>query len=305
MPDQGWIRPQDQAWWDRQMVQEQIRGYRQINYENGCFGVWDGWLSIGQGLHWLYYTESTDQGHNEAVCHNCSAHSFGMSCGPRDRPACRLFAMWIRMKRDVSMKDFSILQFWTGSAGLFVETMDRLIFKPLYDIYFLCCRSWSQIIEYFLFLKKKSVNATVFPCISPTPLPHFVLSVPLIKLLNIFPTTEGYNTSACSRPFITSTYLLSLITNPLRKLRTPNTLTLIRTNLLLTPQFRSIAWCMMIRSSGTTIRRLDIAHPLCFSREKVTEEAGCVAFLLVFCWAVVWVWHFDDFWLFWWSVRWR
>lgn len=44
------------------MVQEPIRGHCQIDREIGCWpGLWDGRLCMGQGHHWLYYTESTDQ----------------------------------------------------------------------------------------------------------------------------------------------------------------------------------------------------------------------------------------------------
>lgn len=143
-----------------------------------------------------------------------------------------------------------------------------------------------------------SINATNFPSsthTSPTS-PLFRIIRPINQIIKHLShnTRLHHIILACllhpsshPHPLRNSTYLLSLITNALRKLRTPNTLTLIRTNLFLTPQFRSMAWCMMIRSSRSTIRCLDIAHTLCLSREEVTEEAGCVAFLLVFGWAAV------------------
>jgi hypothetical protein len=66
-------------------------------------------------------------------------------------------------------------------------------------------------------------------------LPYFVLSVPLIMLLNTFPIIVGYtNSSAVIRLLGTeTTYLNPLVTDTIRKLRTANSLMFMNGTLLI------------------------------------------------------------------------
>lgn len=70
------------------------------------------------------------------------------------------------------------------------------------------------------------------------------------------------------------TYLLSLITYRILKLRTPHTLMCARARLLLRSQLGSRTRRVVIRSPGSTVRCLDILDAWGLARDQISEGRG-------------------------------
>jgi hypothetical protein len=125
-------------------------------------------------------------------------------------------------------------------------------------------------------------------------IPYLVLYVPFIMLLNNFPTADDY--TGC-QPFGASpwriTYLWSLVTDTFGELRTPNSLVLASSLLILGSQLRSMSWRMIIRGTRSTECCLYIFHTLGRPRKSWIE--GCVATLLFRGCMSWWVWRHNGF----------